>query len=236
MSATDGNLRYPEDTDPVNIPGDLRNLAEDVDSTKAPLESPSLTGIPTAPTAEADTSTTQIATTAFVVGQAATSTPASIGAAAAGTSKKFARADHVHALSSTSVLTPTNLSNSAASSTASTAASGSSSNISRADHVHALHSHKSTHATGGTDALSPSDIGAVATTLTISAGAGLSGGGALSANRTLSVSFGTTTEPLGVSSAGTSNDVSRSDHVHEAPPIPTASTLGILSPLLLMGA
>ena len=236
MSATDGNLRYPEETDPVDIPGDLRNLAEDVDSTKAPLESPSLTGIPTAPTADVDTSTAQIATTAFVIGQAATSTPASIGAATAGTSKRFARADHVHALPSTGVLTPTSLSNVAASSTSGTAASGSSSSISRADHVHALHAHKSTHAAGGTDAISPSDIGAVPATLAISAGAGLTGGGTLSANRTLSVSFGATTEPLGSSSAGTSNDVSRADHVHEAPPVPTAESLGILSPLLLMGA
>ena len=236
MSATDGNLRYPEETDPVDVPGDIRNLAEDVDATKAPLESPNLTGIPTAPTAEIDTSTAQVATTAFVIGQAATSTPASIGAAAAGTSKRYARADHVHALPSSGVLTPTNLSNVAASSTSGTAASGSSASISRADHVHALHSHKSTHATGGTDALSPSDIGAAAASLTISAGAGLSGGGNLSSNRTLEVSFGNTTQPLGVSAAGTSNDVSRADHVHEAPPTPTASTLEILSPLLLMGA
>ena len=38
-------------------------------ASKAPLESPTLTGIPTAPTAAATTSTTQIATTAFVVGE-----------------------------------------------------------------------------------------------------------------------------------------------------------------------
>lgn len=36
---------------------------------KAPLASPSLTGTPTAPTATADTNTTQVATTAFVIGQ-----------------------------------------------------------------------------------------------------------------------------------------------------------------------
>lgn len=39
---------------------------ETVLTTKAPIESPSLTGTPTAPTASADTNTTQIATTAFV--------------------------------------------------------------------------------------------------------------------------------------------------------------------------
>jgi hypothetical protein len=38
-------------------------------STYAPLESPSLTGTPLAPTAAADTNTTQLATTAYVVGQ-----------------------------------------------------------------------------------------------------------------------------------------------------------------------
>ena len=36
---------------------------------KAPLASPALTGVPTAPTASADTNTTQIATTQYVVGQ-----------------------------------------------------------------------------------------------------------------------------------------------------------------------
>ncbi len=38
---------------------------------KAPLASPALTGVPTAPTAAVDTNTTQIATTAFVVAQVA---------------------------------------------------------------------------------------------------------------------------------------------------------------------
>lgn len=52
--------------------------------------------------------------------------------------------------------------------------------------------HKITHATGGTDAIAPSDIGAVATTRTVSAGTGLTGGGDLSANRTLAADFGTT--------------------------------------------
>ena len=52
--------------------------------------------------------------------------------------------------------------------------------------------HKSTHATGGTDALAPSDIGAVPTSRTVSAGTGLTGGGDLTANRSLSVAYGTT--------------------------------------------
>jgi hypothetical protein len=68
------------------------------DTSKANLASPTLTGIPAAPTAAADSNTTQIATTAFVLGQAANSTPVTNGTAAVGTSLKYARADHVHAI------------------------------------------------------------------------------------------------------------------------------------------
>ncbi len=63
---------------------------------KAPVASPTFTGTPAAPTAAADTSTTQVATTAFVVGQAGSSTPVVNGTAAVGTSTRFARQDHVH--------------------------------------------------------------------------------------------------------------------------------------------
>jgi hypothetical protein len=63
---------------------------------KAPLASPALTGEPTAPTANVDQNDTAIATTAFVVGQAAAASPLSDGTAAAGTSLRYARADHVH--------------------------------------------------------------------------------------------------------------------------------------------
>jgi hypothetical protein len=49
-----------------------------------------------APTAAANTNTTQIATTAFVVGQAGTSTPNMDGTAAVGTSLLYARQDHTH--------------------------------------------------------------------------------------------------------------------------------------------
>jgi hypothetical protein len=68
---------------------------------KAPLASPSLTGTPLSTTAAADTNTTQIATTAFVIGQASSTTPANNGTAAVGTSAKYARADHVHATDTT---------------------------------------------------------------------------------------------------------------------------------------
>ena len=63
---------------------------------KAPLASPALTSIPTAPTAAADTSSTQLATTAFVVGQAGNTPPAMDGVAYIGTSLRYARQDHVH--------------------------------------------------------------------------------------------------------------------------------------------
>jgi hypothetical protein len=62
----------------------------------APLDSPNFTGTPTAPTAAVDTTTTQLATTAFVVGQASAVAPLMDAVAAIGTSKRYARADHVH--------------------------------------------------------------------------------------------------------------------------------------------
>src|SRR5574343_446185 len=78
------------------------------DTTKANLASPTFTGVPTAPTAAVDTSTTQLATTAFVLAQAASATPAALGSAAVGTSTRYARADHVHAMPVLSALgTPT---------------------------------------------------------------------------------------------------------------------------------
>lgn len=54
------------------------------------------TAAPVGPTAAADTNTTALATTAFVIGQASSTTPAANTTAAVGTSKKYARADHAH--------------------------------------------------------------------------------------------------------------------------------------------
>lgn len=68
------------------------------DTSRAPLEAPTFTGVPAAPTAAADTNSTQLATTAFVLGQAAATAPAALGVQAIGTATRFARADHVHAL------------------------------------------------------------------------------------------------------------------------------------------
>jgi hypothetical protein len=66
------------------------------DTSRAPLASPTFTGTPAAPTAAADTNTTQVATTAFVVGQASSTSPAMDGTATVGTSLRYARADHIH--------------------------------------------------------------------------------------------------------------------------------------------
>lgn len=70
-----------------------------IDTSRAAVASPTFTGTPAAPTAAVDTNTTQLATTAFVLGQASAvgdGTPAMNGTAARGTSTHFARADHVH--------------------------------------------------------------------------------------------------------------------------------------------
>jgi hypothetical protein len=58
--------------------------------------SPTLSGTPLSTTAVVDTNTTQIATTAFVLGQASSINPLSLGTVAIGTSLRYARADHVH--------------------------------------------------------------------------------------------------------------------------------------------
>jgi len=63
---------------------------------KANMASPSLTGTPLSTTASVSTNTTQIATTAFVLGQVGTATPIVNGTAAVGTSLLYSRQDHVH--------------------------------------------------------------------------------------------------------------------------------------------
>jgi hypothetical protein len=65
-------------------------------ATKADIASPTFTGVPRAPTAAVNTNTTQLATTAFVLGQAGTATPLIDGTATVGTATKFAREDHIH--------------------------------------------------------------------------------------------------------------------------------------------
>lgn len=72
------------------------------DTSRAPLASPTFTGVPAAPTATVGTNTTQLATTAFVqaalpaVPVASSTTPLMDGTGAVGTGTTWARADHVH--------------------------------------------------------------------------------------------------------------------------------------------
>lgn len=76
-------------------PNSVKTVA-DSDALKAPLASPALTGTPTVPTATVDTNTTQIASTAFVLGQASTTTPLVDGTATIGSATTYARANHIH--------------------------------------------------------------------------------------------------------------------------------------------
>lgn len=91
--------------DKVSFRGYLANDATDfysksqVNALLGPLatkESPAFTGEPTAPTAAVGTNSGQLASTAFVLAQIATSAPVMDGAASAGASKRLAAADHVH--------------------------------------------------------------------------------------------------------------------------------------------
>ena len=59
-------------------------------------DSPTFTSVPISTTAAADTNTTQVATTAYVVGQASSTAPVVDGVATVGTSLRYARADHIH--------------------------------------------------------------------------------------------------------------------------------------------
>jgi len=88
MSVTPTGLTFPNSsTQTIAFPGFTGY---------APLASPTFTGTPLSTTAAVDTNTTQIATTAYVVAQAAAATPLVDGTAAVGTSLRYARADHVH--------------------------------------------------------------------------------------------------------------------------------------------
>lgn len=78
-----------------------------IPSSVARIASPTFTGTPAAPTPGVNTNNTQLATTAFVLGQAGTLSPIANGTAVIGTSARYAREDHVHGTNfSTAVSTP----------------------------------------------------------------------------------------------------------------------------------
>lgn len=123
-SSTDYDLAWVTRLDPANNLSDVSNTAtartnlsvysiSAVDTAlglKANLASPTFTGVPAAPTAVVDTNTTQLATTAYVVGQAGTATPIVNGTGAVGTSLRYARQDHVHPTDTSRLAAASNLS------------------------------------------------------------------------------------------------------------------------------
>ncbi|MHB9007643.1 MAG: hypothetical protein ACYDC1_11995, partial [Limisphaerales bacterium] len=80
-TATATALSGKADTSHTHAEGDVTGLTAAL-AAKAALASPALTGTPTAPTALADTNTTQIATTAFAKGEADAAQAAAIAASA----------------------------------------------------------------------------------------------------------------------------------------------------------
>lgn len=97
ISDADGYLiASPVTSTEVSYLDGVTSSVQDQLDSKAPIDGPDFLGTPTAPTAAADTNTTQVATTAYVVGQASSANPLVNGTVAIGTSLKYARADHVH--------------------------------------------------------------------------------------------------------------------------------------------
>ena len=104
----------------ADSPDTVSNLTTLV-GTKAPLASPALTGVPTAPTAAADTSTTQIATTAFAKAEAdAAQAAAEATASADATSKANAAQSAATTAAATDATTKANAAQAAAISAAAT--------------------------------------------------------------------------------------------------------------------
>jgi hypothetical protein len=105
LSAKQGNvLKGLIDANAASIAANVTTLGTKADKTsvndslalKAPLSSPSFSGVPMAPTPALNSNGNQIATTAFVIGQLSTTMPSMNGTAAIGLNWTFARADHVH--------------------------------------------------------------------------------------------------------------------------------------------
>jgi hypothetical protein len=179
------------------------SILNDLEDTKADLASPALTGTPTAPTPTVGDNSTKVATTAFV---------------------------------------NTEISNDRPYATASplmdgTAAVGVSAKVAREDHKHptdtsraaSSHSHDVSDVTD----LQTTLDGKVPTGRTVTAGNGLTGGGDLSANRTLTLGTPASCSPA-TSNAVTAEShthaitgVAASSHTHSYVPIPTSSSLPV---------
>ena len=87
---TSGNLSG------TSIVGTLTTAAQTNITSVGTLSALAVSGNASSGTAAADTNTTQLATTAFVIGQASSATPTTIGTNTVGTSLRYARADHTH--------------------------------------------------------------------------------------------------------------------------------------------
>lgn len=92
-----------EQSDPIDMNALIEQIrsviSDDMDpklDEKADLDSPDLTGVPTAPTASVDDNSKQIATTEFVIGQASNEDPLMDGISDPGVSTRFSRGDHIH--------------------------------------------------------------------------------------------------------------------------------------------
>jgi hypothetical protein len=87
---TSGNLSG------TSIVGTLTTAAQTNITSVGTLSALAVSGNASSGTAAADTNTTQLATTAYVIGQASGTTPTTIGTNTVGTSLRYARADHTH--------------------------------------------------------------------------------------------------------------------------------------------
>lgn len=254
MTTTSKGYPYPIDTDSADVPSDVQALAEAVDAAPG-VTSFTATQIAALSAGEkwagriiwnsttAKHQKSDGSTFTNMGAEFGTGTPAATATAGAvGVAETASRSDHAHALSAhksthatggSDALAPSDigaiatsaLSSSTPANTVSAGSGnpGSSSNVSKADHAHALHAHKSSHATGGSDALAASDIGAVALSTITAKGDLYVGTGSATVVR---VGVGTDTQVLVA-------DSTQSAGVKWAPS--TAADTGF-SPFLLMGA
>ena len=181
--------------------GAVSNFNDIVTATYAPLNSPALFGTPTSTTFAAGTNGTQIATTAFVQGEkvspAFTGIPTAPTAGAGTNSTQIATTAFVYSVTGTMA---------AQSASAIAITGGTISGLSSPIPV-------ASGGTGGNTAASArSGIGAASASLTITAGAGLTGGGDLTNDRTLAIAstsngYGNRTVSTAAPAGGSNGDI-----------------------------